>query len=75
MANMLKSRIHRRKPKGKAMPEHRTCANASKSAICAKVEYIFAHQKNRYFAFNSTIGLARALANSRWPIWPITSTA
>lgn len=34
-ANMLKSRIHRRKPQGKAMPEHMARANAARSAIRA----------------------------------------
>jgi hypothetical protein len=45
--NMLKSRIHRRKPKGRPMPEHMARANAAKSAIRARVEHVFAHQKNR----------------------------
>ncbi len=61
-ANMLKSRIHRRKPQGKAMPEHMARANAAKSAIRARVEHVFAHQKNRYGLFIRTIGLARAQA-------------
>ena len=61
-ANMLKSRIHRRKPKGRPMSEHMARANAAKSAIRAKVEHIFAHQKNRYGLFIRTIGIARAEA-------------
>ena len=60
--NMLTSRIHRRKPKGKPMPECIARANASKSAVRAKVEHVFAHQKNRYGLFIRTIGLARAQA-------------
>jgi hypothetical protein len=61
-ANMLNSRIHRRKPKGKPMPEHMARANAAKSAIRARVEHVFAHQKNRYGLFIRTIGIARAQA-------------
>lgn len=61
-SNMLKSRIHRRKPKGKPMPENMARANAAKSAIRARVEHVFAHQKNRYGLFIRTIGLARAQA-------------
>lgn len=62
-SNMLKSRIHRRKPKGRPMPENMARANAAKSAIRARVEHVFAHQKNRYGLFIRTIGIARAQAN------------
>ena len=61
-SNMFNSRIHRRKPKGKPMPEHTARANAAKSAVRAKVEHVFAHQKGRYGLFIRTIGLARAQA-------------
>jgi len=44
---MLNSRIDHRKPKGKPMPEHMARGNAAKSAIRARVEHVFAHQKNR----------------------------
>lgn len=44
--HMLKSRIHRRKPKGKPMPERTSRANAAKSAVRARIEHVFAHQKN-----------------------------
>lgn len=60
--HMLTSRIHRRKPKGKPMPERRARANAAKPAVRARVEHVFAHQKNRYGLFIRTIGLARAQA-------------
>jgi len=59
---MLTSRIHRRKSKGKSMPEHFERANAAKSVIRARVEHVFAHQKNRYGLFIRTIGMARAQA-------------
>lgn len=60
--NMLTSRIHRKKPKGKPMPEATARANARKSSVRAKVEHVFAHQKNRFGLFIRTIGLARAEA-------------
>ncbi len=60
--NMPKSRIHRRKPKAKLMLDHMARANAAKSAIRARVEHVFAHQKNRYGLFIRTIGIARAQA-------------
>lgn len=59
---MLDSRIHRRKPAGKPMPENIARANAGKSAIRAVVEHVFAHQKNRFGLFIRTIGIARAEA-------------
>lgn len=59
---MLTSRIHRRKPKGKPMAKATARANAAKSSIRAHVEHVFAHQKNRFGLFIRTIGLARAEA-------------
>ena len=59
---MLTSRIHRRKPAGKPMPQATARANARKSSIRAAVEHVFAHQKNRFGLFIRTIGLARAEA-------------
>ena len=59
---MLTSRIHRRKPKGKPMPQAMARANAKKSAIRARVEHVFAHQKTRFGLFIRTIGLKRAEA-------------
>ena len=59
---MLTSHIHRRKPKGKPMPRATAQANAAKSAIRAKIEHVFAHQKNRFGLFIRTIGLLRAEA-------------
>jgi len=60
--NGFTSRIHRRKPKGRVMPDAMARANAAKSKIRARVEHVFAHQKNRYGLFIRTIGLARAEA-------------
>jgi len=61
-SKMLVSRIHRRKPAGKPMPQNIARANAAKSSIRAHVEHVFAHQKNRFGLFIRTIGLARAEA-------------
>ena len=61
-ANMLNSRIHRRKPAGKPMPPATARANGRKSSIRARIEHVFAHQKNRFGLFIRTIGLARAEA-------------
>jgi len=44
------------------MPEATARANARNSAVRAKVEHVFGHQKNRYGLFIRTIGLARAEA-------------
>lgn len=42
------------------MPVATACANAAKSAIRARVEHVFAHQKNRLGLFIRTVGIARA---------------
>ena len=44
------------------MPRATAEANAAKSAVRAKVEPIFAHQKKRFDLFIRTIGLLRAEA-------------
>jgi IS5 family transposase len=54
------SRIHRKKPKGKPMPERTRLANAQKSKVRSAVEHVFAHQKGLMGLFVRTIGLARA---------------
>jgi len=61
-SKMLASRIHRRKPAGKPMPQAAARANAKKSSIRARIEHVFAHQKNRFGLFIRTIGIARAEA-------------
>lgn len=47
---------------GKPMPKATVRANAVKSSIRAHLEYVFAHQKNRFGLFIRIIGLARAEA-------------
>jgi transposase, IS5 family len=54
------SRIHRKKPKGKPMPERTRIANAQKSKVRSAVEHVFAHQKGLMGLVVRTIGLQRA---------------
>jgi len=54
------SRIHRKKPKGRAMAARTRRANARKSAVRSRVEHVFAAQKCRMGLYVRTIGLARA---------------
>ena len=56
----LVSRIHRKKPQGRPMPERTRRANARKSAVRSKVEHVFAHQKGLMAIIVRTIGIPRA---------------
>lgn len=56
------SRIHRRKPTGRPMPERTAKANAAKSTVRARVEHVFAHQKAKMGLFIRVIGIRRAEA-------------
>jgi len=58
--NGLRSQIHRKKPKGKSMPEAVARANGRKSKVRAFVEHVFARQKGPMGLVVRTIGLARA---------------
>src|SRR5690349_15184257 len=59
-SRLLRSQIHRKKPKGAPMPRHTAHANARKSAIRSAVEHVFARQKGPMGLFVRTIGIARA---------------
>src|SRR5690242_18382907 len=59
-SRLLRSQIHRKKPKGAPMPRHTAHANARKSAIRSAVEHVFARQKGAMSLFVRTIGIARA---------------
>ena len=61
-ANGMTSRIHRRKPRGRPMGRRTARANGRKSSVRAKVEHVFAHQKERMGLRIRTIGMARAKA-------------
>ena len=56
------SRIHRRKPAGRAMASHIARGNAGKSVVRAHVEHPFAYQKGVMRVVIGTIGIARAHA-------------
>ena len=56
------SRIHRRKPKGRSMPENVRRGNATKSKVRARVEHVFAHQKAKMGLFIRNLGIACAEA-------------
>jgi transposase len=56
----FRSRIHRKKPKGRAMPEAVRRANNAKSRIRSRIEHVFAEQKHHMGLFIRTIGIARA---------------
>jgi len=50
--NGLVSHVHRKKPKGRAMPEAMRRTNAAKSKIrSSRVEHVFAEQKDRMDLF------------------------
>lgn len=58
--NGFVSQIHRKKPKGRAIPEPVRRANNAKSKIRSRIEHVFADQKDRMELFIRTIGIARA---------------
>jgi len=54
------SRIYRKKPPGRPMPERMRIANAQKSKVRSAVEHVFAQQKGPMGLVVRTIGVARA---------------
>src|ERR1700728_76730 len=81
---LLRSQIHRKKPKGKPMPRRTARANARKSAVRSAVEHVFARQKGPMRLFVRTIGIARArtkigianlLYNMQRMVWLAAQTA
>jgi transposase, IS5 family len=58
--NDFVSHIHRKKPKGRIMPEATRRANNAKSTIRSRIEHVFAEQKERMDLFIRTVGIARA---------------
>jgi IS5 family transposase len=58
--NGFVSRIHRKKPTGRPLPERSRRANARKSAVRSRIEHVFAEQKHRMGLLVRTIGMARA---------------
>jgi len=58
--NGFTSHVHRKKPVGRPMPTPIRRANGRKSAVRARIEHVFAEQKDRMDLFIRTIGIARA---------------
>ena len=58
----FKSQVPRRKPTGRPMAPHIRRGNATRSAVRAAVEPVFAHQKGPMALTIRTIGIARAKA-------------
>ena len=58
--NGFVSRIHRKKPPRRPMPETTRRANALKSKVRSGVEHVFAVQKDKMGLFIRTVGIARA---------------
>jgi transposase, IS5 family len=58
--NGFKSRIHRKKPKGKPMSDTMRQANAEKSKVRSHVEHVFGREKGPMALVIRTIGIARA---------------
>ena len=56
----LVSHIHRKKPPGRAMPDHIRRGNATRSKVRSFVEHVFADQKHRMEMKIRTIGIDRA---------------
>jgi len=54
------SKVHRKKPHLKPMPQHIQRSNAGKSVIRSRVEHVFADQKSQTGLFIRTIGISRA---------------
>lgn len=58
----LVSKVHFRRPPGKALEPRHQQANAARSKVRSAVEYPFAEQKSHMGLFVRTIGIARATA-------------
>lgn len=56
------SRVHRKKPKGNPMSARTARANAARSTVRARIEHVFARQKDQMGLFIRTIGIVRAEA-------------
>ena len=56
----LKPQFQRKKPRGRKMPTHIARGNATRARIRARVEHVFAVQKDKMDLFIRTVGIARA---------------
>jgi hypothetical protein len=66
------SRIHRKKPKGKPMPERMRLANAQKSKVRSAVEHVFTRQKGLMGFSCARSGSVERELRSDSPILPTT---
>ena len=73
--NGFVSHIHRKKPKGRTMPETMRRANNAKSKIRARVEHVFAEQKDRMDYSSELSGSPERRSRLEWPISSTTSSA
>jgi IS5 family transposase len=58
--NGVRSQVHRKKRKGRPVPDAARRTDAIKSIVRSRVEHVFAEQKDRMGLFIRTIGIARA---------------
>jgi len=58
--NGFVSKVHRKKPKGRPMPERTSKANGRKSRVRALVEHVFGVHKGPMGLFIRTVGIERA---------------
>jgi transposase, IS5 family len=72
IGRLLRSQIHRKKPKGKPMPRRTARANARKSAVRAAVEHVFARQKGAMALFSAPSASPAPEPRSASLISPIT---
>lgn len=66
------SKIHRKKPKGRPMPETTRRAKNAKSKVRSRIENVFAQQKARMGLVVRTIGIANLAYNIRRLVWLLT---
>jgi hypothetical protein len=58
----FRSQVHHCKPRGRPMAPNIRRGNASRSAVRAGIEHVFAHQKGPMYLCIRTVGLTRAKA-------------
>ena len=61
------SRIHRKKPKGRPLPEAARRANNIKSKVCSRVEHVFVAQKSRMGCSSEPLASQAPRRRSAWP--------
>ena len=72
---MFTSNIHQKKPRGQPMPERIARANAKRLAVRSAVEHVFAGRSIAWGCSSAPSAAPAPASRSRWPTWPITSSA